>query len=144
MTDRQTLCIVRTCTAEIGAPGRQDRWQTKPCGKRTDMVCAHCGEAICISCSLPCYQCGFPLHDECREEHEQKTGHQVELFAPVLGEAERNMLSRLTMIFACCGDQRSFTGTQIARMLVGMSNALKRRTIATPLSNQSHGEGARG
>ena len=63
-----------TCTSLV--PGRKDRWE--PCDRPTEHECVCCHDGICLLCNLNCFTCGEPLHDACREDHEQEAGHAVD------------------------------------------------------------------
>ena len=39
------------------------------CRTLTMQFCIDCGCGVCIRCVLPCFECGEPLHDHCRDEH---------------------------------------------------------------------------
>jgi len=48
------------------------------CRTLTSELCIDCGCGVCIRCALPCFECGQPLHDHCREEHAKSSGHRVD------------------------------------------------------------------
>lgn len=65
------------CTAVEIVPGRKDAWDEHDCGRAAQYVCISCGDGVCIGCDLPCFECGEHLHDMCRENHADETGHDV-------------------------------------------------------------------
>lgn len=62
----------------IGTQGRYPYVDGLPCGEFTKDECAYCGTGVCIRCQLACYQCALPLHDFCRADHAEESGHQVD------------------------------------------------------------------
>jgi hypothetical protein len=80
-----------SCTSVLTVPGRHDRWQEQLCDQPAEHVCVNCGDGVCIRCTLPCYQCGEDLHEMCRQDHAEETGHSVDVPVPI---ALRALLER--------------------------------------------------
>jgi hypothetical protein len=69
------------CTSVLTLPGGRegDRWHERICDRPAEHTCINCGEGVCIRCTLPCYECGENLHEMCREDHGEETGHAVDV-----------------------------------------------------------------
>lgn len=66
------------CQEVTGLIGREPYREPVFCGKPATLTCIDCGSLICIRCNLNCYECGEPLHEDCRSEHAKQTGHNVD------------------------------------------------------------------
>lgn len=71
-----------TCSsiAWIDYPTRES---DMPCGRTAEQVCVSCGDGVCVRHVLNCYQCGQPLHDDCRDDHRVETDHNVDNREPM-------------------------------------------------------------
>lgn len=54
----------------------------RECGFSTEVlgggICAYCFTGVCVNHNDACFQCGFPLHPGCREEHAKESGHELD------------------------------------------------------------------
>lgn len=66
------------CQAVTGLIGREPYREPIFCGKQAAHECTDCGLGVCTRCTLPCYECGEHLHDDCRDEHKRRSGHDVD------------------------------------------------------------------
>lgn len=69
-----SLPTLEPCATVIG---HADRNHT--CSTPTDQICGYCGEPVCIRCTLGCYECAVPLHEECREDHGKDMKHSIDV-----------------------------------------------------------------
>lgn len=67
------------CEAITGLVGREPYRVPVFCRKPADHECAYCGLPVCIRCTLPCFECGLQLHEDCRDDHAKETKHSIDI-----------------------------------------------------------------
>lgn len=67
------------CEAVTGLIGREPYREPIFCQRPATLVCDYCGDAVCIRCTDPCFECGENLHDQCRDDHAKETKHSIDI-----------------------------------------------------------------
>lgn len=89
--DREVLAEEPIRCAEIVAGGTQG--DGIECGRPAEK-CSECGYGVCDKHNDPCYEKACRLHEACRAEHFQATGHALES-ATFSGEMLEDLFSRV-------------------------------------------------